>query len=75
MPLCTVDGQNGSILSYFHDKEYFNPKKTVIIGGRDIEKPEYDNLVKAGVTVFTTEDIKKLMILLKILLDYTLVMT
>ncbi len=59
MPLCTVDGQNGSILSYFHDKEYFNPKKTVIIGGRDIEKPEYDNLVKAGVTVFTTEDIKK----------------
>ena len=58
MPLCTVDGQNGTSLSYFHNNPYFDPKHTVIIGGRDIEKPEYDNLKKAGVTVFTTEDIK-----------------
>ena len=59
MPLCTIDGENGTKLSYFHNNEYFNPKHTVIIGGRDIEKPEYYNLVNAGVTVFTTKDIKE----------------
>lgn len=59
MPFATVCGQNGSVLSYFFDKEYFNPKNAVLVGGRDIEDPEYINLEKAGVTVFTTEDIKK----------------
>ena len=59
MPFATVDGENGNDLSYFYDGEYFNPKKSVLIGGRDIEDPEYINLEKAGVKVFTTEDIKK----------------
>lgn len=59
MPFATVDGENGNDLSYFFDGEYFNPKKSVLIGGRDIEDPEYINLEKAGVKVFTTEDIKK----------------
>ena len=60
MPLCTIDGQNGTKLSYFHNNDYFDPKHTVIIGGRDIEKPELEILTNAGVTVFTTEDIKTL---------------
>ena len=59
MPFATVDGENGNELSYFFDGEYFNPKKSVLIGGRDIESPEYINLEKAGVKIFTTEDIKK----------------
>ena len=59
MPLATIDGENGSELSYFFDGNYYNPKKTVLIGGRDIEDPEYINLEKAGVKIFTTEDIKK----------------
>ena len=59
MPFATIDGENGSELSYFFDGEYFNPKKSVLIGGRDIESPEYINLEKAGVKIFTTEDIKK----------------
>lgn len=59
MPFATISGQNGSELSYFFDEEYYDPKKTVLIGGRDIESPEYINLEKAGVKIITTEDIKK----------------
>ena len=60
MPFATISGQNGNELSYFFDGEYYNPKKTVLIGARDIESPEYINLEKAGVKIFTTENIKKL---------------
>ena len=59
MPFATACGQNGNALSYFFDKEYFNSKNAVLVGGRDIEEAEIFNLNKAGVTVFTTEDIKK----------------
>ena len=59
MPLCSITGQNGDDLSYFFDGNYINPKKAVIIGGRDIEDAEYINLKNAGVNLFTTEDIKK----------------
>lgn len=60
MPFATISNQNGRELSYFHQGNYYDPKKTVLIGGRDIEDPEYINLEKAGVKIFTTEDIKKL---------------
>ena len=59
MPFATISGQNGTELSMFYDGEYFDPKKTVLIGSRDIEDPEYINLEKAGVTIFSTEDIKE----------------
>ena len=59
MPFASVSSQNGDYLTSFYDDVYFDPKKTVLIGGRDIEDPEYINLEKAGVTIFTTEDIKK----------------
>ncbi len=59
MPFATIDGENGTDLSYFFDGKYFDPKKSILIGGRDIESPEYVNLEKAGVKIFTTEDIKK----------------
>ncbi len=58
MPFATVCGQNGNTLSSFFDSEYINPKNAVLVGGRDIEDPEYINLEKAGVKVFTTEDIR-----------------
>ena len=60
MPFATISGQNGNELSNFFDGEYFDPKKTVLIGGRDIEAPEYEIIKNAGVKIFTTEDIKKL---------------
>ena len=59
MPFATICGQNGKELSYYFDGEYFNPKNAVLVGGRDIEDAEYVNLKKAGVKIFTTEDIKK----------------
>ena len=58
MPLCSITGENGNDLSYLFDGEYIDPFKAVIIGARDIEEAEYKNLSEAGVTVFTTEDIK-----------------
>ena len=60
MPFATIAGQNGNDLSYFFDGEYYKPENVVLVGGRDIEAPEYVNLEKAGVKIFTTEDIKKL---------------
>lgn len=60
MPFATISGENGDELSYFFDGEYYDPKKTVLIGGRDIEDPEYINLENAGVKIFTTKDIKNL---------------
>lgn len=59
MPFATVCGQNGEELSYFFDEEYFNPQNAVLVGARDVESPEYKNLSEAGVTVFTTNDIKE----------------
>ena len=59
MPFATVCGQNGDKLSYFFDEEYIKPENAVLVGARDIELPEYQNLETAGVKVYTTEDIKK----------------
>ena len=58
MPLCSITGENGYDLNEFFNGEFINPKRCVIIGARDIDDPEYINLNKAGVTVFSTEDIK-----------------
>lgn len=59
MPFATLCGQNGNELSYFFDGEYFKPQNAVLVGARDVESPEYINLKKAGVKVFTTTDIKE----------------
>ena len=59
MPLCTINGENNNDLSYFHKGEYINPKYTVIIGARDIEAPEYENIKRSGAHIITTEDIKQ----------------
>ena len=59
LPLATINGLNKG-LSLFHDGNYYDPKKTVIIGYRSEETnkdEEVKNLKQAGVTFFTTEDI------------------
>ena len=60
MPFATIAGQNGDELSFFFDGEYYKPENVVLVGGRDIEDPEYINLNNAGVKIFTTDDIKSL---------------
>ena len=61
LPLATINGLNKR-LSLFHDGKYYDPKKTVIVGYRaeEVNKAEeVNNLKTAGVSFFTTKDLKK----------------
>ena len=57
LPLAAIDGYEKKFLTDFHNGNYYNPKNTVVVGGRDIDPLEIENLKDAGVTVFTTEEI------------------
>ncbi len=58
LPFATVTGQNQEGLTQFHKGSFYNPKNSVLVGARSIDYPgEYENLIKAGVKIFTTEDI------------------
>ena len=59
LPLAVIDGYEKMYLADFHNGSFYNPKNTVIVGGRDIDPLEKENLKDAGVTVFTTEEIHK----------------
>lgn len=59
LPFATITGQNQNGLTDFHKGSFYNPKNSVLVGARSIDYPgEYENLEKAGIKVFTTEDIK-----------------
>ena len=59
LPLAVATHYEKSMLADFHDDPFYNPKNAVIVGGRDIDPWEWGNVLDAGVTVFSTEDIKK----------------
>ena len=60
LPFAAITGYEKKLLTDFHNGNYFNPKKAVLFGARDIDKPhELNNLKNAGVTIITTDDIKK----------------
>jgi len=62
LPLAAINGLNKD-LSKFHNSNYYNPKNTVVVGYRADEENkelELNNIKEMGVTVFTTDDIKKL---------------
>lgn len=60
LPLAVIDNYEKISLADFHNGNFYSPKNTVIVGGRDIDYPlEIENLKDAGVTVFSTEDIRK----------------
>ena len=59
LPLAAITGYECEELRYFHKGDIIQPAKTVIVGARSIDHDEKDNLRYAGITVFTTEDIKK----------------
>lgn len=59
LPLATITGYKCNELRIFHRGETINPEKTVIVGARSLDPGEKENLKYSGVTVFTTEDIKK----------------
>ncbi len=59
LPLAVATHYEKNILADFHNGPFYNPKNAVIVGGRDIDPWEWGNVLDAGVTVFSTEDIKK----------------
>ena len=60
LPFAVATGYEKKLLTDFHTGNYFNFKNAVLLGARDIDQPyELDNLKQAGVTIITTQDIKK----------------
>ena len=59
LPLAVATHFEKDILSDFHKGPFYDPKHTVIVGGRDIDPGEWENVLEAGVTVFSTKDIQK----------------
>lgn len=59
LPLAAINGYKTHELRYFHKGNVIQAAKTVIVGARSIDDWEKDNLKYAGVTVFTTDDIKE----------------
>lgn len=59
LPLAAIDGYEKKYLTDFHDGTFYKPENTVIVGGRDIDPLEIENIKDAGVTVFSTEEIHK----------------
>lgn len=53
-----ITGYKCEELRTFFDGEYIDPRKTVIIGARSIDPWEEDNLRYAGVTIYSTEDLR-----------------
>lgn len=59
LPLAAITGYKCNELRYYHDGKVIQPSRTVVVGARSIDEAEKDNLRYAGVTVFSTEDIKE----------------
>lgn len=60
LPLAAITNYEKENLTSFHiNGNYYNYKNTVIVGARDLDPLELKNLKDAGVTIFSTEDIKK----------------
>lgn len=59
LALAAINGYKCNDLKAYHNGKIIQPSHTVIVGARSIDEKEKDNLRYAGVTVFTTEDIKE----------------
>ena len=60
LSLAAINGyKKTNELHYYHDGKIIQPSKTVIIGSRNMDDAEKDNVKYSGVTVFTTQDIKE----------------
>ena len=59
LPLAAVTGYKCNELRTYHNGKIVQPSRTVVIGARSIDEKEKDNLRYAGVTVFSTQDIKE----------------
>lgn len=60
LPLAVITGYERKKLAEFHKGNFYPYENTVIVGARDVDRLEWINLKKAGITVFSTEDIRKM---------------
>ncbi len=60
LPFAAVTNYEKKYLTTFHTGNFFSYKNAVLFGARSIDEPyEIKNLKDAGITIITTEDIKK----------------
>ena len=59
LPLAAITGYKCEELTNFITDRYIDPKKCIVVGARSIDPWEIGNMTDAGITIFTTEDIKK----------------
>lgn len=59
LPCAAITGYKCDELRKFHHGSVIDPRRTVIVGARSIDPWEKDNVKYSGVTVFTTDDLKK----------------
>ena len=59
LSLAAITGYKCNELRYYHDGPTIPTSKCVVIGARNIDEAERDNIRYAGITVFTTQDIKE----------------
>jgi len=59
LPCAAITGYKNADMRTYHNGKTIQPSKTVIVGARSIDPKEKENLKYAGVTVFTTDDIKE----------------
>ena len=58
LPLASITGYKCEELTNFITNNFINPKNSVVVGARSIDPWEIGNMIDAGVTIFTTEDVK-----------------
>lgn len=58
LPLAVIDGLCNEELAPFA-KNFAKPENTVVVGARSVDDAEWGNIKNAGITVFSTEDIKQ----------------
>ena len=60
LPFAAVTNYEKTLLTSFHSGNYYSYKNAVLLGARSIDEPyELSNLQDAGITIITTNDIKK----------------
>ena len=59
LPFAAITGFHNEKVVNFYEGPFFNTKNAVLVGARSLDEEELKNLNEAGVTIFTTEDIKE----------------
>ena len=59
LPLAAITGYKCPELRYYHKGNIIQTSRCVVVGARSIDEAERDNVRYAGITVFTTDDIKE----------------